>query len=136
MRGTIKTVRDAEVSLMRKMAKNKDKGKGAPSFNPKKPKSLRIYVSTAFPEWQDTCVQAIKDSYTVETGVVDDVKVLQDLGKHGLIKDKRAMPFVQGFKVKFIPFSCINTSGVNLFCTETNNSIWRNNCLSPRSPFL
>jgi len=43
---------------------------------------------TAFPEWQNTCVQIVKDSYTNEIDKVDDmlkVKELLDLEK-GLIK--------------------------------------------------
>jgi leucyl-tRNA synthetase len=105
MRDTIKTIRDAEVSLVKKIGKSKDKGKGGGvAFDSKKPKSVRIYVSTAFPEWQDKCVQAIKDSYSKETQTVDDAKIREELTKQGLIKDKRAMPFVQGFKKRIAQF--------------------------------
>ena len=40
-------------------------------------------------------MQAIKDSYSVETDKVDDVKVRAILTENGMIKDKRAMPFIQ-----------------------------------------
>ena len=104
MRGTIKTIRDAEISLLKGLAKAKGK-KGASAsealFDPKKPKAVRVYVSTAFPEWQNTCVQIIKDSYTKEDNKVDDAKVKELLVEKGLIKDKRAMPFIQAFKVCF-----------------------------------
>jgi len=102
MRGTIKAIRDAEVSLLKKLGKSKDKGKSL--FDPKKPKSVRIYVSTSFPEWQDICVQAIKDSYSEEASKVDDVRIREELAKQGLIKDKRAMPFVQEFKKRIAQF--------------------------------
>ncbi|KAF8201405.1 hypothetical protein BJ912DRAFT_500295 [Pholiota molesta] len=99
MRGTIKTIRDAEVSLLK--AINKAKGKknaNEAAFDPKKPKGVRVYVATQFPEWQDTCVQVIQDAYSKETDKVDDAKVKDLLTEKGLIKDKRAMPFIQLFK--------------------------------------
>lgn len=99
MRETIKTIRDAEVSLLKMMSKVK--GKKAPTesmFDPKKPKAVRIYVATTFPEWQNTCVQVIKDSYGETADKVDDAKVKQLLTENGLIKDKRVMPFIQAFK--------------------------------------
>lgn len=98
MRDTIKTIRDAELALVKLTSKSKGK-KGDVSFDPKKPKSVRIYVATKFPEWQDTCVSVIKESYDEGTESVDDVKVRTLLTENGLIKDKRAMPFVQAFKV-------------------------------------
>ena len=80
--------------MLKKAGKNK-----VISFDPKKPKSLRIYVSKSFPEWQEQCMQIIKDSYDQERDKVDDVKIRDLLKERGLIKDKRAMPFVQEFKV-------------------------------------
>src|ERR1700722_10868357 len=47
MRDTMKAIRDAEFSLSKKMNKNKEKGKGN-VFDPKKRKSVRVYVATAF----------------------------------------------------------------------------------------
>ena len=104
MRETTKTMRDAELSLLKK----RNKGKGAQAtYDPKKPKAVRIYVATAFPEWQDACVQIVKDVYDPATEKVDDVKVRDLLKDRGMIKDKRAMPFIQAFKVRhnFISFS-------------------------------
>ncbi|KAG1852611.1 hypothetical protein C8R48DRAFT_350172 [Suillus tomentosus] len=99
MRGTLKTIRDAEITLLKRLQKGK-KGKGVENalFDPKKPKAVRIYVATKFPEWQDTCVQAVKDSYSSPDDKVDDAKVRDILIEKGLIKDKRAMPFIQAFK--------------------------------------
>jgi leucyl-tRNA synthetase len=98
MRETVKAIRDAELSLSKKINKSKVKVKES-VFDPKKPKSVRIYVATAFPLWQDQCVQIVKDAYSTATETVDDVKVREALSQAGLIKDKRTMPFVQAFKV-------------------------------------
>ncbi|KAF5352969.1 hypothetical protein D9758_007903 [Tetrapyrgos nigripes] len=106
MRGTIKMIRDAETALLKMLGKAKGKGKtgAAPAFDPKKPKSVRIYVATSFPEWQDTCVQIVKESYDEKTDKVDDVKVRTLLTEKGLIKDKHAMPFIQAFKKRMAQF--------------------------------
>ncbi|TBU31232.1 leucine-tRNA ligase [Dichomitus squalens] len=101
MRGTIKTMRDAELSLLKKMNKGKQ---GQATYDPKRPRAVRIYVSTAFPEWQETCVQIVKDAYSPEHDKVDDAKVRELLTQRGLIKDKRAMPFVQAFKKRMQQF--------------------------------
>jgi leucyl-tRNA synthetase len=100
MRGTIKTIRDAEVSLMKLMNKGKGKKGGAPSFDPKQAKSVRIYVATTFPDWQNICVQIVKEAYAEDADKVDDAKVKELLVERGLIKDKRIMPFIQAFKVR------------------------------------
>ncbi|KAJ7222478.1 hypothetical protein GGX14DRAFT_428848 [Mycena pura] len=107
MRGTTKQMRDAEASLV-KMA-NKVKGKGVkndsrPIYDPKSPKAVRVYVATTFPEWQDACVQIVKEAYDATTDKVDDAKVRALLTERGLIKDKRAMPFVQDFKKRMAQF--------------------------------
>ena len=69
--------------------------------DPKKPKAVRIYVATSFPEWQDACVQIVRDTYDAEREKVDDAKVRELLIQKGMIKDKKAMPFIQAFKVRF-----------------------------------
>lgn len=95
MRGTIKTIRDAELTLIKKLSR----GKSSP-YDPKKPKSVRVYVASKFPEWQNECVGAVREAYDGETLKVDDVKVREILQLKGLLKDKRAMPFIQLFKVR------------------------------------
>jgi len=105
MRNTVKMIRDAELNIVKKINKGKKgkDGSDAP-FDPKRPKSVRIYVATTFPEWQDACVQAAKDAYVEEADKVDDVKVRELLTEKGLIKDKRAMPFIQLFKKRMAEF--------------------------------
>jgi len=108
MRGTVKTIRDAEGSLIKLASKAKSKKGNAADvampYDPKKPKSVRIYVATSFPEWQDICVQAIQDAYNEKDNTVDDAKVREVLTQKGLIKDKKAMPFVQAFKKRMQQF--------------------------------
>jgi len=99
MRALVKNVRDAELTLLKKLGKAKG-GSSPPAFDPKKPRALRVYVATRFPEWQDACVRAVQAAWTPEIGRVDDAKVRALLMERGLIKDKRAMPFVQLFKVR------------------------------------
>ena len=99
MRGTIKAIRDTEVSLLKALARMKGRKTSDTFYDHKKPKAVRIYVATAFPDWQDTCMQIIKEAYSKEEDKVDDAKVKELLTERELIKDKRAMPFIQAFKV-------------------------------------
>jgi len=111
MRGTIKTIRDAEGALVKMLNKTRGKKGGGAGlvdvFDPKKPKSVRIYVATAFPEWQNACVEAVRAAYDEVGDKVDDGKVRDVLSEKGLIKDKRAMPFVQAFKVGVFLFQVV-----------------------------
>ncbi|KAF8920816.1 hypothetical protein CPB85DRAFT_1211532 [Mucidula mucida] len=120
MRGTTKMIRDAETSLL-KLLNKKGKGKKdeANLFDPKKPKSVRVYVASLFPEWQNTCVQVVKDSYAVAADKVDDAKVKQLLTERGLIKDKRAMPFIQGFKKRIAQFGAETAFNRTLLFSES-----------------
>lgn len=97
MRTVTKNLRDAELGLLKKMNKGKQAQKMP--YDPKQPRSARMYVATGFPQWQDACVQIVKDVYDAKTDKVDDAKVRALLAEKGLIKDKRAMPFIQAFKV-------------------------------------
>ena len=101
MCGTIKIIRDAEVSLLKALTKAKGKKSSIDAFyDPKKPKAVRIYVATAFPEWhwQDTCANH-QEAYSKEEDKVGDAKVKQLLTERELIKDKSPIPFIQAFKV-------------------------------------
>ncbi|KAH9990344.1 leucyl-tRNA synthetase [Russula vinacea] len=94
MRALVKNVRDAELTLLKKLGKattTATKGGGGgqkttktPAFDPKKPRALRVY--------------AVQAAWASETARVDDAKVRALLMERGMIKDKRAMPFVQLFK--------------------------------------
>ncbi|KAI8142765.1 leucyl-tRNA synthetase [Fennellomyces sp. T-0311] len=95
IRRTIKAVRDAELNLQKK----KKKGKQVQSeYNPNAAKSLKIFVASKFPEWEEEVLAVAKANYDAATGKFDDVKVRQDLGAKGLGKNKRVMPFYQAQK--------------------------------------
>ncbi|KAF8130297.1 hypothetical protein EV363DRAFT_1335768 [Boletus edulis] len=97
MRSTLKMIRDAETTLLKKLQKGKKGKPDGPSFDPKSPKSVRVYVATRFPE-------AVKEAYSEAQDKVDDVRVRAILTENGLIKDKRTMPFVQAFKKRMQDF--------------------------------
>ncbi|WFD18644.1 leucine--tRNA ligase [Malassezia caprae] len=101
VRGTIKTIRDAEIAVTRRKAK----GPAAPAkYDERKPKEVSIFVADAFPAWQDTCVNAVQKHYDSATGQVNDVKVREEIAAAGLLKDKKAMPFVMAFKKRIAEF--------------------------------
>jgi leucyl-tRNA synthetase len=134
MRNTVKRIRDAELNILKKMDKGK-KGKYANDapFDPKKPKSVRIYVATTFPEWQDACVQVAKDAYMEEVDTIEDAKVRELLIERGLIKDKRAMPFIQLFKVSSRDwFGGLGLTSVS----ETNGRIWCSGSIPTDTPIF
>ncbi|KAG1147868.1 hypothetical protein G6F37_003759 [Rhizopus arrhizus] len=90
IRRTTKAIRDAELNLIKK----KKKGKAAESeYKPSEPKSLKIFVATKFPEWQEASLNVMKAHYN--NGEFDDVKIRQELGAQGMLKDKKVMPFIQ-----------------------------------------
>jgi leucyl-tRNA synthetase len=97
MREISKTIRDAEGALRGGIKKKGPTPTKA--FDLSKPKSVRIFVATKFPEWQDVCVGIVKDAYDEKTGEVDDKKIRDAATKKGLMKDKRVMPFIHDFKV-------------------------------------
>lgn len=100
MRGTIKMIRDAELLIQKRSAKAKPlPGAAGAAFDANRPKAVRIFVATSFPEWQDVSVGIVKDAYDQKEDKVDDGKIREALTKKGLMKDKRVMPFIQAFKV-------------------------------------
>ncbi|TDL26973.1 leucyl-tRNA synthetase [Rickenella mellea] len=115
MRGTVKMIRDSELNMLKRLSKSKS----AP-FDPKKPKSVHIYVATKFPEWQDQCVQLVQDAYDAKKDKVDDQKVRELLTSRGLMKDKRAMPFVQAFKKRIAQFGAQTAFKRSLPFSEAN----------------
>lgn len=124
IRGTVKSIREAEGQLLKKL-----KSKGGAPFDPRKPKTVRIFVATRFPEWQDRVVQAVRDAYDGQSGKVDDGRVREVLSKQGLMKDKRVMPFVQAMKVRDICCWCqvILTKKQNLilWIIGSHHQVWR-----------
>lgn len=142
MRGTLKMIRDAETALLKKLQKGKKGKPDGPTFDPKSPKSVRVYVATRFPEWQEICVQAVREAYSEAEDRVDDVRARAVLTERGLIKDKRAMPFVQAFKVGsgVVVSNKIRRLGltglIGTACTETDARLWCQDCFQPKSVVL
>ena len=99
IRTTVKEIRDAELSLIKKKAK---KGKGADvgSYDPSQPKVLDLYVAKDYPEWQQQCIGIIKEAYNSETKTIDRSQLKQLVEKAGLVKDKKVMPFCVNFQVR------------------------------------
>jgi leucyl-tRNA synthetase len=95
MRGVVDSIRSAEAQL----SKKKTKGKTAGAYDPSKPKAARVYVAAEFPEWQNKCVEVVRKVYDEQTGKVDEAALKKESVAAGLVKDKKAMPFIQLFKV-------------------------------------
>lgn len=105
VRGTIKSIRDAEIAVTNRKAKAKGKNAApAVKYNEREPKEVSIFVADAFPAWQDVCVSAVQKHYDSATGKVDDAKVREEVAAAGLLKDKKAMPFVMAFKKRIADF--------------------------------
>lgn len=83
---TVRNIRTTEISLAKR--KGKGKAQGIP-FDPSKPRGCRIFVSKEFPEWQDKCIEIVRDNFDGSSGKVDDKAVRAGLEKAGLFKDKR-----------------------------------------------
>ncbi|KAA1070699.1 cytosolic leucyl tRNA synthetase [Puccinia graminis f. sp. tritici] len=94
---TVRSVRTTEINL----AKRKAKAKGVQlSFDPSKPKRLRIFVADTFPAWQSSCIDALQKNLDPLTTSIDEKSLRADLEKMGLFKDKRTMPFIMMMKGK------------------------------------
>ncbi|KAG8939085.1 cytosolic leucyl tRNA synthetase [Tulasnella sp. 419] len=117
MRSTLKSIRDAEAQLTKKGGKAA-KMKGV-VYDTGKKKAVRIFVASNFPEWQETCIDILKGATNFETGVVDDAKVREEITKRGLIKDKRAMPFVASVKKRIGQFGAATALNRTLPFNET-----------------
>lgn len=105
VRATLKSIRDADLGFVKRLAKAKAKAKGKPvvtGYDPSKPKGVNVYISQSLPKWQQTVVEVVKETYDPVTGV-NDAKVLEGLGAAGMIGGKenvRTMPFVAVLKVR------------------------------------
>lgn len=101
VRGMIKEMRDAELSIIKRKSKGKDVMK---QYDEKKPKAVRVFIAKNYPEIQNQCVEVIKAHFDAATGAVDDGAVRKELAAKGLLRDKRAMPFVISFKKRIAEF--------------------------------
>jgi len=95
MRGVVDSIRSAEAQL----AKKKGKGRNVGAYDAGKPKAARVFVAKEFPEYQNKCVEILKKVFDPSTKKVDEAALKSELASSGLVKDKKAMPFVQVIKV-------------------------------------
>ncbi|OLY84659.1 putative leucine-tRNA ligase, cytoplasmic [Smittium mucronatum] len=96
----VKSIREAEVLLM-KQSKAK-KLKTLAQFDPKQPKKLEIVVSKTFPKWQTDIVDVLKANFV--NGEFNDAEIRANLGKMGILKDKKTMPFANEIKKNVAKF--------------------------------
>ncbi|OMJ21371.1 putative leucine-tRNA ligase, cytoplasmic [Smittium culicis] len=96
----VKSIREAE-GLLVKQSKAK-KLKTLAQFDPKMPKTIDILVSKAFPAWQTDIVNVLRANYV--DGVFNDVEIRANLGKMGILKDKKTMPFANEIKKNVLKF--------------------------------
>ncbi|CAH7680995.1 hypothetical protein PPACK8108_LOCUS13531 [Phakopsora pachyrhizi] len=98
---TVKKIRTTEINLGKRKAKAKPGLAGSQiSFDPTKPKSLRIFVANEFPGWQKRCVEILSTNVDQGTYEVDEKALRANLEREGLFKDKRTMPFIMMMKAK------------------------------------
>ena len=135
LRATVSKLREAEGAALKALQKQKTGKAITVKFDPAKAKAIRMYVASSFPEWQDTSVQLVQDNYDESTGAVDDAKVREGLAKAGLMKDKRVMPFVQAFKVRFCHVRRQLSTQSEHFL-ETHHAYRRKGCIPAQAGFL
>jgi leucyl-tRNA synthetase len=129
MRGTIKTIRDAELLLAKKKAKKGGAG-GPAAYDPTSTKkSVNIFVAASFPPWQDQSMEIMERVYDAKAGAVDDAKLKDELSKLGLLKDKRIMPFIQLQKVCHITLRRAFLNGA----LHVHRNVWPNSALKLHS---
>ncbi len=97
VRATSSAITSAEAAQQRR----KEKGKTT-SFDPKLPKKLTIYYATAFPAWQDDCVELVRQHFDAASISIDEKKVGEAVKAKGGKEMKRAMPFVQNLRKRLL----------------------------------
>ncbi|EPQ29440.1 uncharacterized protein PFL1_03195 [Pseudozyma flocculosa PF-1] len=102
--GTVKTLRDAEIALGKKKAPKGQPAADAKKYNDRQPKECRVFVAQSFPDWQTRCVELIQANFDAASSKVDDKAVREALAKEGMLKDKKVMNFIVGFKKRIDEF--------------------------------
>jgi hypothetical protein len=113
IRDVVHRTRSAEEALQRKRAKGKKGSTGPSSADASSdgPRTIRIFYSTAFPEWQENALAALKTTWDDETGKFTGME-RDALVQAGLANDKRVMPFISTIKVCIV----CNLEKTNLWC--------------------
>ncbi|KAL2913766.1 cytosolic leucyl tRNA synthetase [Polyrhizophydium stewartii] len=88
-------IRSAEDAAAKKKTKKGGKVEATPE--PEGPRTLRVYVATEFPEWQEQAMEILRQTWDDAAQKLNGTDK-ELLTKAGLIKDKRIMPFVAMIK--------------------------------------
>ncbi|KAJ3282794.1 cytosolic leucyl tRNA synthetase [Borealophlyctis nickersoniae] len=95
VRGLGSRIRSTEDQASKKKAK-KGAARAAP-VDPDAPRTLRLYVGSTFPSWQDEALAVLKETWDeAAQALKGNEKEL--LAKKGLMKNKQVMPFVVAMK--------------------------------------
>ncbi|CUM66913.1 uncharacterized protein PRCAT00004598001 [Priceomyces carsonii] len=87
VRDLSRSIRDSESNVLKKK-----KGKSS-EIDPSKPAKLTLFVASSFPEWQDNCIEIVRELF--EAHNLNDNKLIKEkVGKDM----KRAMPFISLLK--------------------------------------
>jgi leucyl-tRNA synthetase len=86
-------IRSAEDAAAKKKKGKKATDVVAPEFADK---TIRLYVATTFPDWQEDAINVLKKTYDATTGTFAGDRDL--LISTGLVKNKSVMPFVAMIK--------------------------------------
>ncbi|KAJ1664536.1 cytosolic leucyl tRNA synthetase [Coemansia sp. RSA 1813] len=98
VRKLAKSVRDADIALQKRNKKKGGKNAPAAVFDPNASKLLDIFVASEFPSWQETVISVLKENYDASSSSFDDKAILGALGKTGVLKNKKTMPFANEIK--------------------------------------
>lgn len=96
VRNLSRTIREAEGAAIKKQKKGK-KGAASAEFDPKKPTKLAIYVSSAFPDWQDQYIELVRKQFET-TSLEFTPEFRQKVSALGDVK--RGMQFVNYLKTR------------------------------------
>jgi leucyl-tRNA synthetase len=91
VRNTASSINAAESIQLKKKAKGKEL-----SFDPKKPKTLTVFMAAKFPSWQAKYLDLLREMWDDASKSVNDKELNGKIGKMGEMK--KAMPFVQNLK--------------------------------------
>ncbi|KAJ2758413.1 cytosolic leucyl tRNA synthetase, partial [Coemansia sp. BCRC 34490] len=106
VRKLAKAVRDADIALQKRSKKKGGNGKNtaasaaAADHTPvvDAPKSLDVFIASEFPSWQETVISVLKENYDADSKTFDNKALVAAMGKKGVLKNKKAMPFANEIK--------------------------------------
>ncbi|KAJ2614885.1 cytosolic leucyl tRNA synthetase [Coemansia sp. RSA 1804] len=98
VRKLAKAVRDADIALQKRSSKKKKKTAADHTPVVDAPKSLDVFIASGFSSWQETVISVLKENYDASSKTFDDKALVAAMGKKGVLKNKKAMPFANEIK--------------------------------------